>query len=345
MIGKDERTVGETSPLVVSVVLAFGPENELIDCVRSLLGQTNINHRIVVVQNGANSDLLNDLESRFTNILAIRNGSNVGAAAGRNIGIRWAIEHGAQYLFLADNDATFASDALSNLLSAATASPQIGFLSCIVRRKSNPEQIFSAGAYIEPPLSTRHLYDVPHDRSLRIVDFAPSCALLVPVSTIKAIGLMDESLFVYDEDVDWCLKGKKRGLKTAVMSTAKAYHDFNAEKGKSPLRVYYGIRNRLVVFQRHRITNHKKGYNWLLARLLVHNLWKHHLWGKGELSITCSFAYLLGIVHSQLGYRGAAPAYFQRSNANYLESRFRRWLVGTSFWSIARAIKRTLLKR
>lgn len=342
---RQEEVQSKYEPLVVSIVLAFGAKDQLMDCIKSLEYQVGIRQQIVVVQNGAESEMLDDLEHRFQNLATIRNGVNVGSAAGRNLGIRWAVKHHAEYLFFADNDATFAPDALSNLLAVTFKHPEIGFLSCVVWRKSDPRKIFTAGALIEPPLSTRHLYEEPVDSQMRNVDFAPSCALLVPVNTVKSIGLMDESLFVYDEDIDWCLNGKAQGFNTVVVSASAAYHDIHAGKMISPLRVYYGIRNRLVVFQRHNIIPESRKGVMKVMRILLHNWWYHQLLGKGELSVTCSYAYLLGILHSQFGRLGAAPLYLQKPNANFFEGRLRRWVMQSLIWRGYRMIKQVVFTR
>ena len=75
--------------------------------------------------------------------------------------------------------------------------------------------------------------------------------MLIPMEVFNKIGEMDESFFVYDEDLDWCLRGRDVGYKVIVLRDAVAYHNSPGTKLIRPSRIYYGTRNRLILARKH----------------------------------------------------------------------------------------------
>jgi GT2 family glycosyltransferase len=331
----------EQIPLVCTVVLAYGSSpSDLIDCLESLRNQTGVRQSIGVIQNGAPNDLMTRIEERFQWIHLIRNGQNVGAAAGRNIGIAWAESCHPDYLFFADNDATFAPNALQELIHSARSNPQAGFLGCVLYRKNEPGVVFSAGARMHTPLIEDHLLVIDPTRQVIQVDFVGSGAMLVPVETIRQIGRMDEGLFVYYEDADWCLRGQKAGLDTLVVTASAAFHD--VPRGKiNPRHVYYTTRNRLVVARRHGFFASLRERSVLVQ--IFSNAVRLAL-ADDDLALTCAFAYSVAVIHAWRGRLGRCPDAFDRRNDIFLEGRLRRRIRATRLWHLMRQIKHLAIR-
>jgi GT2 family glycosyltransferase len=316
-----------SSPLVGSVVVAFGSPEDTIECLESLRGQTDARQIITVVQNGAEEAAMDRFERLFPEIHTIRNGENMGAAAGRNLGMRQAMRHDPDFLFYVDNDITLAPNALQELLRAAQDHPDAGFISCIVYLKCDREKILSAGALMKPPLEDAHLLEINPDLKTYEVDFVSSCAMLVPATMAEQIGGMDERLFLWEEDVDWCLRGHQAGWKTIVVASATAYHDARPEeKNLSPKHLYYFLRNRLVVARRYGYLSslwQKKVFYPLLLRFL------NTLFAKTDLSITRAMAFMIALFHFRQGRLGRCPAFLDQNNDAFWERRVRQRLKKT----------------
>jgi GT2 family glycosyltransferase len=313
-----------SSPLIGSVVVAFGSPEDTIECLESLDGQVGARQIITVVQNGAEEAAMDRFESLFPEIRPIRNGENMGAAAGRNLGMRRALEHNPDFLFFVDNDITLAPNALEELLRAAREHPGAGFISCTVYLKYDREKILSAGAVMKPPLGDAHLLEINPNLKTYEVDFVSSCAMLVSAAMVEQIGGMDERLFLWEEDVDWCLRGRQAGWKTIVVTSAAAYHDVRPEeKNLSPKHLYYFLRNRLVIAQRY-------GY---LSSLWQRNVFYplilrffNTLFARTDLSVTRALAFMTALFHFRQGRLGRCPAFLDRNNDAFLERRIRRRL-------------------
>ena len=78
--------------------------------------------------------------------------------------------------------------------------------------------------------------------------------MAVSRAAIDAAGLLDEDLFAYVEDVDWSLRIREAGFECVFVPTARAVHRISASTGgaASTHTVYYGVRNTIVVCERHR---------------------------------------------------------------------------------------------
>jgi GT2 family glycosyltransferase len=317
----------QSPPLVGSVVVAFGSPEDTIECLESLGGQADARQIITVVQNGAPEAAMDRFERLFPAIHSIRNGENIGASAGRNLGMRQAMQHNPDFLFFVDNDITLAPNALQELMRAAQDHPDGGFISCTVYLKYDREKILSAGAVMRPPLEDAHLLEVNPNLKTYEVDFVSSCAMLVPAAMVEQIGGMDERLFLWEEDVDWCLRGRQAGWKTIVVTSAAAYHDVRPEeKNLSPKHLYYFLRNRLVVAQRYGYLSslwQRKVFYPLLLRFFS------TLFARTDLSITRALAFMTAIFHFQQGRLGRCPAFLDQNNDAFWERRVRRRLKKT----------------
>ena len=76
--------------------------------------------------------------------------------------------------------------------------------------------------------------------------------MLIPRHALERVGLLDEALFAYAEDVDWSLRARAAGLRILVVPASVVHHRVSAATGgaASPDSLYYALRNGLVVAER-----------------------------------------------------------------------------------------------
>jgi GT2 family glycosyltransferase len=94
------------------------------------------------------------------------------------------------------------------------------------------------------------------DRYRRIAATGRAVGALMAISreAIEAVGLLDEDLFAYVEDVDWALRVREAGYQVVLAPRAHAWHRVSASTGgaRSTHTLYYGVRNTIAVLERHR---------------------------------------------------------------------------------------------
>jgi GT2 family glycosyltransferase len=238
-----------------AVVLNWNGGEDTLRCLASL-------DRIetIVVDNGSSDGSPDEIARRFPRVELIRTGVNLGFAGGCNVGIRRALDRGAEWVLLLNNDA-WADDGLPAALEAAAAArPDAGVLACKVYFEEPADVLMFAGARFNGLLgySGRERGHGSRDEGqfdrLEDVDRATGAAMAVSRAAMERAGLLDESLFAYVEDVDWCLRIRRAGFAVVFVPSAKAWHKGSASTGgtASTANVYYDTRNMLAVVERHR---------------------------------------------------------------------------------------------
>jgi len=170
---------------------------------------------------------------------------------------------------LMDNDVVLARDTLALLRAALNQRPKAGAVGPKTYYKEDPERIWCSGGIFRPVLAeTSYIGGNRPDAAVfakpRSVKFLPACALLVRRAVIDQVGLMDERFFIYNDDVDWCLRFRRAGWEIWLEPQAKAWHDITYRtQSISPRIAYYATRNHGLLLSLHG----RKWQKWAAALL------------------------------------------------------------------------------
>ena len=188
----------------------------------------------------------------------IENGGNLGFPGACNVGIRWALEQGAEWVVLVNNDATVAPDSVAAFAAAAEQHPGAGVLAGKLYRADHPDRVWYAGQRFLACLgySGRHRGEGRRDRTrykhLSPTDRANGALMAISRPAIERIGMLDEELFAYVEDVDFSVRARSAGFEVLFVPEARAWHRVGASSAPDAHNSYYGTRNMVVVCERHR---------------------------------------------------------------------------------------------
>lgn len=242
--------------LVVAVVLNWNAADETIDCVNSLLHSSYENLQIIIIDNFSTDNSLYIIKKTFPSLKIICNNINSGYAAGNNLGIKWALENGAKYILVLNNDVVVDSLMIKVLVEDMIGNPQIGVISCKVFYKDEPKRIFSgAGKFIRWRCTgvnrgTLIGRNYKHDKKC-FVNYVSGVLFLTKVEVFKELGLLDERYFMYFEDLEFSMRVLPHYL-IAYSPHAIAYHKSGGGtrwSNYSEVYLYYQTRNRLIVFE------------------------------------------------------------------------------------------------
>jgi GT2 family glycosyltransferase len=240
---------------LVAVVLSWNGRDDTLACLDSLQGIDTI-----CVDNGSEDGSADAVAERFPGVELIRTGVNLGFAAGNNVGIRRALKRGADWVLLLNNDALVQPGFAAALAAAPGRHPDAGVLACKVYELEQPDVLWYAGGSFNPLLGysgrvrgAHRRDDGRFDEEIE-VDWATGAAMAVSRQALERAGLLDEELFAYVEDVDWCLRIRKAGLRVVFVPQARVWHRVSASTGgpASPTSLRYHCRNTLAVSERHR---------------------------------------------------------------------------------------------
>src|SRR5215470_5043795 len=91
-------------PLVVVLILTWNRRDDVLRCVTSLRNLTYPNYLPVVIDNASSDGSVAALRAEYPQLTVIANDENRGYAGGNNIGLRWALERGADYVQIINSD-------------------------------------------------------------------------------------------------------------------------------------------------------------------------------------------------------------------------------------------------
>lgn len=250
--------MGGRTPLVVVVILNWNNAQQSAACIAALQRQSHANLRIVLVDNGSAKGSLTLLHELGASFVLLRNNRNLGFTGGVNVGITRALAEGADYIWLLNNDAQPAPDALRIMLDAVGPDERIGLASPLIRNADAADAIEfcgglrQAGAFAttNDPAVYRSWSEQSPDRIWLV-----GTALLIRRQVVESIGLFDERFFAYWEDNDYSLRSAQAGFRNVVVAGAVVRHwsgnPLLGAAAKPPHYHYYMARNEVLFLRKH----------------------------------------------------------------------------------------------
>jgi GT2 family glycosyltransferase len=173
-------------------------------------------------------------------IIFIENTKNLGFAGGNNIDIRYALaKNDFDSIILLNNDTVINRNTISNLVSARLKFGEKAIYGGRIFYYSDPEKIwYDGGKLKEWKCRTSHLnmrkykHEIKDITETKEVDCITFCCVLIPKIIIENIGLIDESYFMYFEDVDYSYIVRKSGYKLYHISNVNLWHKVSASVGE-----------------------------------------------------------------------------------------------------------------
>ncbi|HTY91609.1 MAG TPA: glycosyltransferase family 2 protein [Methanocella sp.] len=243
-------------PAVFIILLNWNGKEDTLACLGSLQRLDYPSYRILVADNGSMDGSVEAIRSAFPGVRVVENGANLGFAGGNNIAIRQALQDGADYVLLLNNDTEADPGFLSRLVEAAESDPNIGIAGSKIYYYSEPKRLWYAGGSVNLwKGDTHHIgenqldggqYDEAKD-----TDYVSGCAMLIKRQVIEDIGLLDERMFLYYEDSDYCMRARQQGYRVVYIPSSIVWHKVSGTTGKiKDLQLFYGTRNMLLFEKR-----------------------------------------------------------------------------------------------
>jgi len=225
--------------MIYSIVVLYNPDDFIEERLQILSNESDF---LFVIINQL--ETFDCLKNKISNSEFICLGKNHGLAKALNIGLRKCLEDDrCKYIALFDQDSI----------------PKSGMLEILRRSiETSAVKVAAAGSVISD-LKNRNS-TIQFNDLVNEVNVIITSGSLIPISSIKEIGLMDETLFIDYIDYEWCLRAKSKGYKILQVNDALLYHNmgdtfvtvFGKSKPlhKNKLRHYYIIRNQLIMLDR-----------------------------------------------------------------------------------------------
>jgi GT2 family glycosyltransferase len=220
------------------IVVAWNVRQLVYDCLKSVYDQTRgISFEVIYVDNGSVDGSTEMVRREFPQAKIIQNADNKGFIRANNQAIEIAQ---GRYVLLLNSDTIVLDNAIAKVLAFADQHPKAGAVGCRVlspngELQQNCFQFYSTLNMLFDALFLSRLF--PNNRffgrkfyggwnydSVREVDVVIGCFSLVRMEAIKQVGMMDETFFVYGDDIDWCYRFVKAGWKVLFTPVGQIIH-------------------------------------------------------------------------------------------------------------------------
>ena len=246
-------------PTVAIVIVNWNKSADVIRLLDSLTSLDYENYEIFLVDNASTDDSVERIKEHQLGVKLKINKENLGGTGGFNSGIRFALQSSpSKYIWLLDNDATVKPGSLRALVDVMEKHQEIGLAGSRVLNAYDSEFVVETGANFDwsagavRPVDRNLSKETASTSTFISVDYVAVCSALVRVSALVDVGLMDERHFLFWDDMDWGVAFRQQGFVVAGVPGSEVCHAPFTEYRSSVVDSYYGVRNQLLVFSKHR---------------------------------------------------------------------------------------------
>jgi len=243
-------------PRIAVVICHHNRPGVLGPLLDSLRAQTAAGElAIFLVDNGSTDGSAAEAVA-YPEVTVLATGANRGGTGGFNFGLAEVQRRGGwDAVLLLDNDVTLAPGAVAAMQEVLDTRPRAGMVTGTVYFAHERELIQETGALLIPATGDllprfHRRYDDGSYVDTVAVDYAGACLLMVRGATLAQIGLMDDSYFLYWDDIDWCCRARAAGWDVIAAPAAKCWHRGGLNVRRTTGYHYYKLRNRLRFWKR-----------------------------------------------------------------------------------------------
>lgn len=246
-----------SEPLVVTVILNTNRRDDTLACLESLAQSSYPNHRALVLDNSSTDGSVEAILTHFPEVEILALKENLGYAGNNNVGIRAALEAGAEWVFVLNEDTILDRHCLERLVAVGESNSAIGVVGPMVYHHDEPTVIQSAGGRISRHWQSFHIAQNQADRGQipapHLVEWITGCSIMVRRAAIEQAGVIDERFFYYWEETEWCLRIGRHGWRVVHVPQAHLWHKgVQRDYRPGPSVTYYNTRNRFLMMAKHR---------------------------------------------------------------------------------------------
>jgi GT2 family glycosyltransferase len=231
------------------IVVAYNDADLLETLFASVRAGTRSGDPIILVDNST-TDAVEKAFAARPGIRYRRTGENLGFCGANNLGMELAAEAGATHYLLLNHDTVLAPDCLERLARAAEGlGPGIVTGKIVLSRTG---RLWYGGGYFSPWIGAgknRGFGDEDrgqYDRAVK-VSYATGCCLLIHRDVVARVGRLNEDLFMYLDDIEFCLRAAKAGFPIWYEPAAVVRHDLGSGhdlRSRPDYYLYFSIRNK-----------------------------------------------------------------------------------------------------
>lgn len=235
------------APRVSAVVVSYNTRDDLLRCLEALRAHTGVSLETIVVDNASTDGTAEAVGARFPDVHLIANAANLGFSRANNLGLRAAR---GEFVLVLNSDCEVRPGAVAALAAILDGRPDVAIVGPRTVGTGGAPQV-SFGPSLTPLAEWRQgrlvrgvkAGDAAALRRARALadreqepDWVSASCFLARRQALEAAGGFDESFFLYEEDVDLCLRVRRAGGRVLYTPRAEVVHHLGRSMERSPER-------------------------------------------------------------------------------------------------------------
>lgn len=213
---------------VSTVIVTYNGMKWIDKCLKSIIDQSSV----IIVDNNSSDNTVNFIHQKFPAAIVLAQNKNHGFGIANNIGISYAIQNGADAVFLLNQDVYAEPECLQHLVRAYELNPNFGIISPL-HLNGNGVEVDKSFLNLTGPYSGSNIISdlILNQFSEKIypLSFINAAAWFIPKQVFYDVGGFDPIFFMYGEDVNFCQRLLFHGFKIGILPDAIINHDSNNE--------------------------------------------------------------------------------------------------------------------
>lgn len=248
------------------LVVNWNTRDLLEECLKSIYSNVHkISFEVWVVDNGSSDGSREMIKEQFPQVGLIENKDNLGFARANNQAIK---RSSGKYELLLNSDTLVLENALEIMVDFMARNSRAGICGCRLLNEDGSIQPSCGGFpdlftiflhmtklnYLYPGnrFSQRFVITDLDSNVIREVDWVMGACLMMRRETIEEVGLLDESFFIYHEELDWCCRVKDAGWKISYLPQAQIIHYRSRSYEKGSLWIFLeGYKSWFIYLRKH----------------------------------------------------------------------------------------------
>jgi len=258
------------------VIVSYNTREFTLQCLNSVFSQNHVKYEVFVVDNASSDGSVTEIAKNFPGVSLIKNKENKGFAAANNQAIKLAR---GRYILLLNSDTLLLSeDSFHKMVDFMDHHRDAGISGCKVtkpdgsldwpckRSFQTPSVFFIRSLGLDRLFPRHRIFGKYHltyldENQTHEVDAITGAFMMIRRETLNQIGLLDDHLFMYSEDMDWCLRAKQKKWKVFYYPEVRIIHyKSRSNKKKTYRMIFWWYYSTWYVYKKHTA----KHYNFLV---------------------------------------------------------------------------------
>ena len=224
------------TPDVSIILVNFNGGRTVLNCLRSLFLQTcDLCYEVFIVDNASTDGSAKKIRNTFPEVFLIENPTNAGYSCACNQAIR--VSKGKTVILL-NSDTILMNNAVRMMMDFFEKNSKAGIAGCMLLNEDGTYQKSAGGVRsivnewkekwvrtgLDRQMQTAWKIEERFSRNIQSVDWVSGAFLMIRRSVINRIGLLDERMFLFFEDIEWCTRARKAGYEVLYNPHVRVMH-------------------------------------------------------------------------------------------------------------------------